>query len=270
MRKEFPLLHVRPSSVATTHLILSLALSPRTVPVVLAQRCYLWLFYGRLGQQSSWRCAPAILNDCFVIVFEEALLDKHSYVCYIPSNNLDTCKFYSIETAHSNLFFFFLLRDESSGSIERTFTPLSNNTTSTNNNNNNIPNSKNNNNSFNHEDAMDCSTATTTNHHHHPHHHHNHSDTEEDSASTNTTLSGGSSDDDDDEDDQEEDDEDDNPSKRIAIHDVNVSRYHKEFVEVSLIGRGVFGSVYLCRHRLDGCLYAIKRSLKPVAGSSNE
>ncbi|KAF2345465.1 Protein kinase domain [Trinorchestia longiramus] len=75
---------------------------------------------------------------------------------------------------------------------------------------------------------------------------------------------------DDDTDEDDDDCDEEHPSKRVAIHEVNVSRYHKEFLELSVIGRGVFGSVYLVRHRLDGCLYAIKRSLKPVAGSSNE
>ncbi|MCL4141206.1 UNVERIFIED_CONTAM: hypothetical protein GTU68_045582 [Idotea baltica] len=73
---------------------------------------------------------------------------------------------------------------------------------------------------------------------------------------------------------EEPDDDDDasssHPSKRLSIHDANVYRYHEEFLELSLIGRGQFGSVYKCRHRLDGCIYAIKKSLKPVAGSADE
>ena len=60
------------------------------------------------------------------------------------------------------------------------------------------------------------------------------------------------------------------PTKRLAIHDANVSRYHHEFLELELIGQGEFGGVYKCHHRLDGCVYAIKKSLKPVAGSINE
>lgn len=60
------------------------------------------------------------------------------------------------------------------------------------------------------------------------------------------------------------------PTKRLAIHEANVSRYHHEFLELELIGQGEFGSVYKCHHRLDGCVYAIKKSLKPVAGSINE
>ncbi|KAK7083113.1 Mitosis inhibitor protein kinase wee1 [Halocaridina rubra] len=60
------------------------------------------------------------------------------------------------------------------------------------------------------------------------------------------------------------------PTKRLAMHEANVSRYNHEFLELSLIGQGEFGGVYKCRHRLDGCIYAIKKSLKPVAGSVNE
>lgn len=65
-------------------------------------------------------------------------------------------------------------------------------------------------------------------------------------------------------------DETGRPTKRLAIHEANVSRYHHEFLELEQIGQGEFGGVYKCRHRLDGCIYAIKKSLKPVAGSVNE
>lgn len=58
--------------------------------------------------------------------------------------------------------------------------------------------------------------------------------------------------------------------KRLALQDTNISRYKKEFLEISLIGVGEFGLVYQCLNRLDGCIYAIKKSIKPVAGSSFE
>ncbi|CAO2603285.1 Wee1-like protein kinase 2 [Lemmus lemmus] len=48
------------------------------------------------------------------------------------------------------------------------------------------------------------------------------------------------------------------------------SRYEKEFLEVEKIGVGEFGTVYKCIKRLDGCLYAIKRSSKPFSGLSND
>ncbi|KAG5881722.1 hypothetical protein JTB14_037938 [Gonioctena quinquepunctata] len=57
------------------------------------------------------------------------------------------------------------------------------------------------------------------------------------------------------------------PTKRVALQENNISRYHQEFLELELIGRGQFGSVYKCVNRLDGCVYAVKKSTKPVAGS---
>uniref|UniRef100_A0A673MVT9 Wee1-like protein kinase n=1 Tax=Sinocyclocheilus rhinocerous TaxID=307959 RepID=A0A673MVT9_9TELE len=49
-----------------------------------------------------------------------------------------------------------------------------------------------------------------------------------------------------------------------------LSRYESEFLELGCIGVGEFGSVYRCVKRLDGCMYAIKRSRRPIAGSANE
>lgn len=60
------------------------------------------------------------------------------------------------------------------------------------------------------------------------------------------------------------------PPKRIALHQTSVPRYNKEFHEICLLGQGQFGSVHKCTNRLDGCVYAVKKSLMPVAGSNNE
>ncbi|XP_004677149.1 PREDICTED: wee1-like protein kinase 2 [Condylura cristata] len=61
------------------------------------------------------------------------------------------------------------------------------------------------------------------------------------------------------------------PAKRCVLRETNMaSRYEKEFLEVEKIGVGQFGTVYKCIKRLDGCVYAIKRSMEPFAGLSTE
>ncbi|XP_066144433.1 wee1-like protein kinase [Euwallacea fornicatus] len=66
------------------------------------------------------------------------------------------------------------------------------------------------------------------------------------------------------------DEEIEQPTKRVALQESNIPRYHREFLELELIGKGQFGSVFKCVNRLDGCVYAIKKSTKPVAGSAFE
>ncbi|KAL6447336.1 hypothetical protein ACFW04_001519 [Cataglyphis niger] len=69
---------------------------------------------------------------------------------------------------------------------------------------------------------------------------------------------------------EDSDNEFEHATKRVALQDSNISRYHKEFHELDLIGSGSFGSVYKCINRLDGCTYAVKRSRKPIAGVVSE
>uniref|UniRef100_A0A1B0C4Z3 Protein kinase domain-containing protein n=1 Tax=Glossina palpalis gambiensis TaxID=67801 RepID=A0A1B0C4Z3_9MUSC len=56
--------------------------------------------------------------------------------------------------------------------------------------------------------------------------------------------------------------------KILTLQDTNINRYKKEFLELAVIRVGQFGKVYQYLNRLHGCIYAIKKSIKPVADSS--
>lgn len=58
------------------------------------------------------------------------------------------------------------------------------------------------------------------------------------------------------------------PPKRLK--EISLQRFEHEFLDLGLIGIGQFGRVTKCIHRLDGCVYAIKQSLKPIIGSALE
>lgn len=49
-----------------------------------------------------------------------------------------------------------------------------------------------------------------------------------------------------------------------------LSRYNMEFEEKQLLGKGEFGTVMLVKNKMDGTLYAIKRSTRPIAGLAEE
>lgn len=46
------------------------------------------------------------------------------------------------------------------------------------------------------------------------------------------------------------------------------TRYARDFLELGFVGNGEFGSVYRCLNRLDGCVYAVKRSKRLAIGNA--
>jgi len=59
-------------------------------------------------------------------------------------------------------------------------------------------------------------------------------------------------------------------SSKLSLRQINTSRLEEEFHILETVGNGQFGVVYKCVNRMDGCIYAIKKSRFPVAGSSYE
>ena len=55
---------------------------------------------------------------------------------------------------------------------------------------------------------------------------------------------------------------------RVSIRAAATSRYKTEFIELSRLGQGEFGSVYKAVNRFDGCIYAIKKTKKSLGGKS--
>jgi len=59
-------------------------------------------------------------------------------------------------------------------------------------------------------------------------------------------------------------------SSKLSLRQINTTRFDEEFHILETVGNGQFGVVYKCTNRMDGCVYAIKKSRFPVAGSSYE
>jgi wee1-like protein kinase len=57
---------------------------------------------------------------------------------------------------------------------------------------------------------------------------------------------------------------------RVSIRAAATSRYKSEFIELSRLGQGEFGAVYRVVNRFDGCVYAVKKTRRPIKGSQDE
>eukprot|EP00741_Cyanophora_paradoxa_P008445 tig00001331_g8172.t1 len=57
--------------------------------------------------------------------------------------------------------------------------------------------------------------------------------------------------------------------RKIQVPASLISRYSEDFEEVKEIGGGQFGAVYKCRRRVDGWLYAVKKSRKRIRGDAD-
>jgi wee1-like protein kinase len=59
------------------------------------------------------------------------------------------------------------------------------------------------------------------------------------------------------------------PGSAHACSDKHYGRFEQDFEIENAIGSGQFGIVHRCRSRLDGCVYAIKRSLNKFRGKND-
>jgi len=60
------------------------------------------------------------------------------------------------------------------------------------------------------------------------------------------------------------------PEKKLRVSELSISRYEEEFLELSEVASGEFGSVRLARHRLDGSDYAVKVNKNKLRPGSYE
>jgi len=60
------------------------------------------------------------------------------------------------------------------------------------------------------------------------------------------------------------------PEKKLRVSELSISRYEEEFLELSEVASGEFGSVKLARHRLDGSDYAVKVNQSKLRPGSYE
>lgn len=60
------------------------------------------------------------------------------------------------------------------------------------------------------------------------------------------------------------------PEKKLRVSELSISRYEEEFLELSEVASGEFGSVKLARHRLDGSDYAVKVNKSKLRTGSYE
>lgn len=44
-----------------------------------------------------------------------------------------------------------------------------------------------------------------------------------------------------------------------VLDESRITRYQRDFKELQMLGKGVSSTVTLCKHRIDGCYYAVKQ-----------